>query len=158
MGGTVIFQQDCDTLEMEKDVSITHQIIDRKLAFDMISHTREYIQPQWIFDCLNTGAVIPSQHYQMGIQCPPHLSPFELYNDQSHIPSQHFVLQHWQKISKQFGGFVPGKKLRDTKEKIDVMVDEKNEENDDNEIEMNLDIGDIMDMDDMDENVSENVS
>merc|ERR1712154_240835 len=98
MGGSVIFDQECRN---KSDSSISHQIIDRKIAKSALINTREYVQPQWVFDCLNVGAVVPTEHYQIGVQCPPHLSPFVVYNDQSHKPSQQFVLEHWQKISKQ---------------------------------------------------------
>ena len=149
MGGSVVLDQECVN---KSDALITHQVIDRKIASSALIGTREYVQPQWIFDCLNVGAVIPTEHYQVGVQCPPHLSPFVVYNDQSHKPSQQFVLEHWQKISKQFGGFVPSKKL---KKKKDDNVVEKNEVEKDEDVdvdlgEMQLDIADIMDMDDVD--------
>eukprot|EP01084_Bolivina_argentea_P134492 237217_1 len=156
MGGKVIFEQECKTSKLKNNPSITHQIMDRTLHSSKILNTRQYIQPQWIFDCLNTGAVIPTEHYQIGIQCPPHLSPFVSYNDQSHKPSQAFVLEHWKNISKQFGGFVPSKKLRENNtanQKQETVINDDDDEEDINEqeqeITMNLDIADIMDLDDI---------
>ena len=155
MGGKVIFEQDCLNKKERDSPLITHEIMDRKLSESSLLNTRQYIQPQWVFDCLNTGCIIPTEHYQMGIQCPPHLSPFVDYDNQSHKPSQAFVLEHWKEVSKQFGGFVPSKKLKKTdtnkkeeQQKKQKVEKKKEEEEDDEKIEMNLDIADIMDIDD----------
>jgi len=157
MGAKVVFEQDSGN-KLE-DVSITHHILDRNIAESQKRSTRQYVQPQWVFDCLNTGAVIPTEHYQPGVQCPPHLSPFVVYNDQSHKPSQAFVLEHWREVSKQFGGFVPSKKLlqknsvpgtsreQEEKKKEEQVKDEEEEE----EIGMDLDITDILEMKDLDD-------
>ena len=59
----------------ENDESITHQIVDRpSLPNKYIS--RYYIQPQWIFDSVNTRELLPVNKYFMGEILPPHLSPF----------------------------------------------------------------------------------
>merc|ERR1712129_349516 len=160
MGGNVIFAQDC---ENKSDARITHQIIDRNVPSNAQIDTREYVQPQWCFDCLNVGAVIPTEHYQIGVQCPPHLSPFVVYNDQSHKPSQQFVLEHWQKISKQFGGFVPSKKLKKVElSREEIESEKKKVAMDKDEAEnvgvMQLDIADIMDMDGMNDDDDGNES
>ncbi|CAN6602048.1 pescadillo homolog [Trichomonascus vanleenenianus] len=55
--------------------SVTHQITDRPA----ISHKipgRTYIQPQWIFDSINKGSLVPVAEYAPGATLPPHLSPW----------------------------------------------------------------------------------
>lgn len=59
----------------EKSELITHHIMDRPHQ----SHryfNREYIQPQWVFDSVNNGILLPIERYAPGADLPPHLSPF----------------------------------------------------------------------------------
>ena len=66
------------------DPRITHQVIDRPPSGDAAGGAgsadaaarRELVQPQWVFDCVNARAVLPTHAYRPGVQCPPHLSPF----------------------------------------------------------------------------------
>lgn len=59
----------------ETDETITHQIVDRpQLTKQYIS--RDYIQPQWIFDCVNQRTLLPTNKYFIGAILPAHLSPF----------------------------------------------------------------------------------
>ena len=62
------------------DLSITHHVIDRPLSPEqeklVQQKRREFIQPQWVFDCLNNGKLLPASRYAAGTKLPPHLSPF----------------------------------------------------------------------------------
>ncbi|ETO27925.1 hypothetical protein RFI_09208 [Reticulomyxa filosa] len=106
MGGKATFEQDCTTQSQRNATNITHQVVDRPIAEDSKLKTREYIQPQWVYDCLNAGCVVPVEHYQPGVQCPPHLSPFVNYDEHHHKPSQAFVIEHWQELAKEYNGVV----------------------------------------------------
>eukprot|EP00993_Chasmostoma_nieuportense_P005762 NODE_637_length_1988_cov_176.296077_g590_i0.p1 GENE.NODE_637_length_1988_cov_176.296077_g590_i0~~NODE_637_length_1988_cov_176.296077_g590_i0.p1 ORF type:complete len:637 (-),score=205.53 NODE_637_length_1988_cov_176.296077_g590_i0:76-1929(-) len=67
-GGTVT--------ERETDTSITHQVMDRPTISNR-NLTREYIQPQWVFDSANCRFLLPVEPYAPGQALPPHLSPFD---------------------------------------------------------------------------------
>ncbi|XP_019866433.1 pescadillo homolog [Aethina tumida] len=76
----------------ENDESITHQIVDRQ---SMSKHyiSRYYIQPQWVFDCVNARELLPVNKYFMGEILPPHLSPFiDKDRDQQYIPPEERAL------------------------------------------------------------------
>ncbi|CUG91715.1 Hypothetical protein, putative [Bodo saltans] len=58
--------------------TITHCVIDRpQLPPNMERFANvEYIQPQYLFDCLNARVVLPAAGYRIGEELPPHVSPF----------------------------------------------------------------------------------
>ncbi|KAF2641698.1 hypothetical protein P280DRAFT_448857 [Massarina eburnea CBS 473.64] len=83
----------------ESDPSITHQIVDRPTlsngadASDAPASTndgaapkvqwprstmpgRTYVQPQWVWDCINQGKLLRPDLYAPGAELPPHLSPW----------------------------------------------------------------------------------
>ncbi|CCF60520.1 hypothetical protein KAFR_0K01660 [Kazachstania africana CBS 2517] len=79
-GGTVITEVALDHVDDEKkekmDLSkITHQIVDRPVLKNKVAG-RTYIQPQWIFDCINKMELVPANLYLPGEPLPPHLSPW----------------------------------------------------------------------------------
>ncbi|CAH1987955.1 unnamed protein product [Acanthoscelides obtectus] len=72
----------------ENDESITHQIVDRP-SIDKQYISRYYVQPQWIFDCVNARDLLPVNKYFIGEVLPPHLSPFiDPEKDQQYIPPE----------------------------------------------------------------------
>lgn len=54
---------------------VTHQICDRPALSTRVPG-RIYVQPQWVFDSLNKGRLMPVDEYAVGATLPPHLSPW----------------------------------------------------------------------------------
>ncbi|CAL8070433.1 unnamed protein product [Orchesella dallaii] len=71
----------------ESDDSITHQITDRNLD-DKQHVSRYYIQPQWVFDCINARGLLPVDKYFPGAVLPPHLSPFQTEREGDYMPPE----------------------------------------------------------------------
>ncbi|KAH0559674.1 mRNA-binding ribosome synthesis protein nop7 [Trichoglossum hirsutum] len=94
----------------EADPSITHQVVDRPPlpptslpplpeagAEDEISSTsvrpgsripgRIYVQPQWIWDCVNAGKLLRPDLYAPGAILPPHLSPWVKLGEREYDPT-----------------------------------------------------------------------
>ncbi|ESO00624.1 hypothetical protein HELRODRAFT_185761 [Helobdella robusta] len=76
---------DCD------DESITHQVVDRTNVKNNLLN-RQYIQPQWVVDCLNTRTILPTKDYLPGATLPPHLSPFVEEQEGDYIPPEKLKL------------------------------------------------------------------
>ena len=75
-GGTIGWEGEASPFHSE-DERITHQLIDRPVSPEQLQPaTREFIQPQWVYDCINARALLPTHPYRPGALCPPHLSPF----------------------------------------------------------------------------------
>eukprot|EP01137_Pigoraptor_chileana_P007371 Opistho-2@52866 len=69
----------------ENDTSVTHQIVDRPTQGHVFLD-RTYVQPQWVFDCLNAGKRILAGDYAPGRTLPPHLSPFVEATEGEYVP------------------------------------------------------------------------
>ncbi|XP_006972994.1 pescadillo homolog isoform X1 [Peromyscus maniculatus bairdii] len=103
------------------DSCITHQIVDRPGQQTPVIG-RYYIQPQWVFDCVNARLLLPVAEYFPGVQLPPHLSPFVSEKEGDYIPPEKLKLLALQR------GEDPG----DLKEEEED-EEEEEEDNDDNE-------------------------
>lgn len=82
-GGSIISEIALDELQLNQpeefkklDLSnITHQIVDRPKVASKVAG-RTYVQPQWVFDCINKSDLLPVSQYAPGETLPPHLSPW----------------------------------------------------------------------------------
>lgn len=54
----------------------THWIVDRPKILGDRDMSLEYVQPQYVFDSINSMVVLPTSLYLPGASLPPHLSPF----------------------------------------------------------------------------------
>lgn len=71
------------------ETTITHHIVDRpKLLNGHHFEGRVYVQPQWVYDCVNAKKLIPIEPYTMGAILPPHLSPFVEYQPGDYVPGK----------------------------------------------------------------------
>ncbi|MES1915849.1 MAG: hypothetical protein MHM6MM_007741 [Cercozoa sp. M6MM] len=102
MGAKVVLERPGDARDKyDNDTSITHEITDRPTILNKLE-TREYVQPQWVFDCLNMNAVLPVTPYAPGQRCPPHLSPFVDDVANGYVPRQRRVLENWARGGSGF--------------------------------------------------------
>lgn len=84
MGGTVTYEFDA------KNQAITHVITDREKLNIASVKTKEYIQPQWVYDCINFNKLLNVKQYWHDVkELPAHISPFCDENDQErYIPQR----------------------------------------------------------------------
>lgn len=108
----------------EQDSSITHQIVDRPPVThpDEPIHIdqdqadagsrpvkggrmpgRTYIQPQWVWDCINQGKLLRPDQYAPGATMPPHLSPWVKPMKAVYDPTLPLVEQENEEEAKQAG-------------------------------------------------------
>uniref|UniRef100_A0A1A8J994 Pescadillo homolog n=1 Tax=Nothobranchius kuhntae TaxID=321403 RepID=A0A1A8J994_NOTKU len=103
------------------DETITHQIVDRP-NFDKQYINRYYVQPQWVYDCVNAKILLPVEDYFLGVTLPPHLSPFVEEKEGDYVPPEKLRIMALQR----------GEKPAQEQEEDD---DEEEEEDDDDEEE-----------------------
>ncbi|XP_026381551.1 pescadillo homolog isoform X2 [Papaver somniferum] len=84
----------------ETDDGITHQIVDRPTQGHVFL-SREYVQPQWIYDCVNARILLPTDGYMVGRVPPPHLSPFVDNEAEGYVPEYAEVVRRLKAEAKK---------------------------------------------------------
>ncbi|KAK3033058.1 hypothetical protein RJ639_035684 [Escallonia herrerae] len=84
----------------ESDESITHQIVDRPTQGHKYL-SRDYVQPQWIYDCVNARIILPIEEYLVGRVPPPHLSPFVDNGDEGYVPDRAEKIKRLQAAARK---------------------------------------------------------
>ncbi|XP_060739547.1 pescadillo [Tachysurus vachellii] len=81
------------------DETITHHVVDRP-SLDKQYINRYYIQPQWVYDCVNAKILLPVEDYFLGVALPPHLSPFVEEKEGDYVPPERQKLLALQRGEK----------------------------------------------------------
>lgn len=98
-GGVVSWEGDGAPFA-ETDEDITHQIVDRpSIGRKFLS--REYVQPQWIYDCINARVILPTEQYLLGRVPPPHLSPFVDNEAEGYVPEYAETIKRLQAAARR---------------------------------------------------------
>uniref|UniRef100_A0A3P9DAF5 Pescadillo homolog n=1 Tax=Maylandia zebra TaxID=106582 RepID=A0A3P9DAF5_9CICH len=110
------------------DETITHQIIDRPSVGKQYIN-RYYIQPQWLYDCVNAKILLPVEDYFLGGTLPPHLSPFVEEKEGDYVPPEKLKMMALQRGEK------PGNEQEEDEEEEEEegeQEEEEEQEEDDN--------------------------
>ncbi|XP_068422972.1 pescadillo [Clinocottus analis] len=111
------------------DETITHQIVDRP-NIDKQYINRYYIQPQWVFDCVNAKLLLPVEDYFLGVTLPPHLSPFVEEKEGDYVPPEKLKI-----LALQRGEKPVQEEEEEEDDEEEEEDDEEEEEEDDEEVE-----------------------
>ncbi|KAL3689931.1 hypothetical protein R1sor_016240 [Riccia sorocarpa] len=105
-GGKVSWDGDGAPYE-ENDETITHQIVDRPTQGHKFL-SRDYVQPQWVYDSCNARILLPAEEYVLGRVPPPHLSPFVDNEAEGYIPEYGETIKRLQAASANHVLPLPG--------------------------------------------------
>nr|XP_009621295.1 LOW QUALITY PROTEIN: pescadillo homolog [Nicotiana tomentosiformis] len=106
----------------ETDQSITHQIVDRPTQGHKFL-SREYVQPQWIYDCINARILLPVDEYIVGRISPPHLSPFVDNEAEGYVPEYAETIKRLQAAARQEVLPMPGVGKEDLEDPQNLLVE-----------------------------------
>lgn len=111
----------------EDDPTVTHQIVDRPQLKKRLLN-RYYVQPQWVYDCVNYRKLLPEQDYFPGETLPPHLSPFVEEKEGDYVPPERLAM-----LAAQEGQEMPVPSEEEEEE--DESMEEEGTADDDNTAE-----------------------
>ena len=144
----------------ENDTSITHQIVDRPPVSQASSAEslaqrgeesenravapsstlggrilgRTYIQPQWVWDCINQGKLVRPDLYAPGTTLPPHLSPWVKPTKGAYDPSAPLAEQEREGEAEEAEGEDEGEE--DDEGEVDEEDEEEKEEEEESSTEI----------------------
>ncbi|UKJ89531.2 DNA damage response protein [Theileria orientalis] len=85
---------------VDDEKEATHVIMDKPLKEKRFNCV--YLQPQYVFDCLNCNMLLPTNQYTVGSKLPHHLSPFT--KDEYYVPDRRIELNKLMEDSLEFEG------------------------------------------------------
>lgn len=106
----------------ESDQSITHQIVDRPTQGRKFL-SRDYVQPQWIYDCVNARIIIPTEEYMVGRVPPPHLSPFVDNEAEGYVPEYAETIKRLQAAARKEVLPMPGMGIEEFADPQNLLVE-----------------------------------
>ncbi|KAK7293423.1 hypothetical protein RJT34_16288 [Clitoria ternatea] len=120
-GGTVSWEGEGAPFG-ESDQSISHQIVDRESQGHRFL-SREYVQPQWVYDCVNARIILPTENYLVGRTPPPHLSPFINYDEEgAYVPDYAKTIKHLQAAARKEVLPLPGFGKEDLEDPQNLLI------------------------------------
>ncbi|KAL0225669.1 hypothetical protein P9112_012993 [Eukaryota sp. TZLM1-RC] len=122
------------------DPSITLEICDRPKPLNQ-TVGREYVQPQWIVDCLNFNTRLSMLKYRPGVELPSHLSPFVEYNEDDYKPRRYSEILQEKSGSVDQSDNQSDNQLENQSDVDDVMDDGDDDSDDDSDDEEEVGVG-----------------
>ncbi|KAL7118623.1 hypothetical protein ACP275_02G015000 [Erythranthe tilingii] len=124
-GGTVSWEGEGAPFD-ESDDSITHQVVDRPIQGRRFL-SREYVQPQWVYDCVNARILLPTDKYMVGCIPPPHLSPFVDNEAEGHVPDYAEAIERIKAAGRKEVLPLPGTGIEDLDDPQGLLVSDRQE-------------------------------
>ncbi|XP_062214883.1 pescadillo homolog isoform X2 [Phragmites australis] len=137
-GGTVSWEGEGAPFN-EVDEDITHQIVDRPTQSHVFL-SRQYVQPQWIYDCVNARIILPTEGYFVGRVPPPHLSPFVDNDAEGYIPEYAETINRLQAAARNEVLPLPGIGDEDLDNSLVAAIIDRTESNEAAEKKRKLDM------------------
>eukprot|EP00300_Choanocystis_sp_HF-7_P041230 c790_g1_i1.p1 GENE.c790_g1_i1~~c790_g1_i1.p1 ORF type:complete len:656 (-),score=173.06 c790_g1_i1:67-2007(-) len=126
-GGSVSWEGESAPFPRSSD-DITHELVDRPSQNHQYL-SREYVQPQWVYDSFNAKVLLSCGEYAPGVPPPPHLSPFVDDAAEGYIPER----------AKQVSRFAAAARGEEVEENAESSSEEEEEGENDNEDETGQD-------------------
>ncbi|KAG5527212.1 hypothetical protein RHGRI_028196 [Rhododendron griersonianum] len=79
---------------------VTVHIVDRPTQGHRFL-SREYVQPQWVYDSVNARIILPVEEYLVGRVPPPHLSPFVDNEAEGYVPEYAETIRRLQVAARK---------------------------------------------------------
>lgn len=117
-----------ESLYTKESKKITHHVMDRKINESQIQFDvkRDYVVPQWIYDCINNQIHLPVTQYKPGNPPPPHLSPFIDNQAEGYLPRRQVEINEMKGIVEEvFEPEVDEEEGESDEEKDDKMPEEE---------------------------------